>query len=129
MITLGDFYRIKMDNDDGITPQGNDTYRYKYIIIIANNNNILYGAVVTNTKDHPLIPIEFQYPLNHNGHKCFVNCHKLYEVSPERLTQDCYQGNIADTDHYKYIVECVKTSPLLPKKKLKQFGLLENENN
>ena len=123
MIRLGDFYRIKMDNSDGIAPKGNDTYRYKYIIIIGHDKNNLYGAVVTNTKDHHLVPIEFQYPINLHGYKCYVNCHKLYEVSSKRLASDCYQGNISKND-YELIVECVKMSPLIPKKKLEKFGLL-----
>ena len=75
---------------------------------------------LTNT----LIPIEFQYPLKHNGYKCFVNCHKLYEVSLDRLTRDNHQGNILDTDDYELIVECVKKSPVISKKKLKKFGII-----
>ena len=122
MIKTGDVYRIKMDNSDGIKPKGTDLYRYKYIIIIGHDENSLYGSVVTNTKDHPLIPVEFQYPLTHNEYKCFVNCYKLYEVSSERLTPDCYNGNISDAD-YELIVGCVKTSPLVSKKTLKKFGI------
>ena len=123
MIKIGDFYRIKMDDKDGITPKGNDTHRYKYVIIIGHDKNTLYGAVVTNTKDHHLIPIEFQYPISLHEYKCYVNCHKLYEVSSERLKPDCFQGNISKDD-YELIVGCVKTSQLISNKKLKKFGLL-----
>jgi hypothetical protein len=109
--------------EDGIKPKGDDTHRNKYIIIIGYDGNILYGVVVTNTKNHHLIPDEFQYPLTHNGYKCFANCYKLHEVSPKRLTPDCYQGNISEDDH-ELIVECVKTSPLIPKKVLRKYGLI-----
>ena len=47
MITLGDVYRIKMNQNDGITPKGNDSYRYKYIIIIGYDGNNYYGAVTS----------------------------------------------------------------------------------
>jgi hypothetical protein len=122
MINRGEMYRIKMDNKDGIKPKNTNTYRYKYIIIIGYDCNNLYGVVVTNTRDHPLIPIEFQYPLKHNEYDCFVNCYKLYEVSSARLTQDCFQGSISDDD-YKLIVGCVRTSPLISKKVLKKFHI------
>lgn len=120
---LGDVYRIKMYPEDGIKPKGDDTYRYKYIVIVGHDGDTLYGAVVTNTKDHHIIPVEFQYPLTHNGYKCFANCYKLHEIPSKKLTQDCYNGNISMND-YKLIVECVKTSPVIPKKKLKKFGLI-----
>ena len=123
MMKLGDVYRIKMYPKDGIKPKESDTFRNKYIIIVGYDGNNFYGAVVTNTKDHPLIPIKFQYPLIHQGYKCFANCYKLYEVSPTRLTPDCQQGNISEED-YKLIIECIKTSPLIPEKILKKYGLL-----
>jgi hypothetical protein len=125
MIKISDVYRIKMYPEEGIKPKGEDLYRNKYIIVVGHdNNNTLYGVVVTNTKDHHLIPMDFQYPLILDGYKCFVNCHKLYEVSPERLTQDCYRGNISE-EHYKFIVGCIRTSPIIPRKKLKKFNLLD----
>jgi len=125
MIRLGDIYRIKMDNNDGITPKENDKYRYKYIIIIGSDKNTIYGAVVTNTKDHHLVPIEFQYPISLQGYNCYVNCYKLYELTSKRLASDCYQGNILNTNDYELIVETVKTSRLISKNKLRKFGLIE----
>jgi len=119
----GDVYRIKMCQEDGISPKGYDTFRYKYIIIVGNNGNTLCGAVVTNTKDHPIIPVEFQYPLTHNGYKCFANCYKLHEIPSNKLTQDCYHGNISMND-CELIITCLKTSPVISKKKLKKFGLI-----
>ena len=68
MIQIGDVYRIKMYHDDGIKPKGTDIYREKYIIIIGHDGINLYGAVATNTRDHHLVPITFQYPLNLSGY-------------------------------------------------------------
>jgi hypothetical protein len=121
---LGDVYRIRMYPEDGIKPRGDDTYRYKYIIIVGrDNNNEFYGAAVTNTKDHHLIPVTFQYPLIHQGYRCYVNCYKLYNVPSKRLEPDCHHGNITK-EHYDLIVECIKTSPMIPKKVLKKYGLI-----
>ena len=123
MIQSGNVYRVKMYQNDGITPKGDDTYRYKYIVIIGYDGNSIYGTVATNTRDHPLVPIEFQYPLCHQGYKCFVNCYKLHQVSSARLTDDCYKGKISDND-LDLIIECIKTSPLLNDKVLKKFGII-----
>ena len=122
MIKLGEVYRIRMDKKDGIKPQGTDTYRYKYIIVIGHDGKSLYGVVVTNTRDNHLVPINFQYPLKHQGYNCYVNCYKLHEISSERLTQNCYQGSISDDD-YELIVGCVKTSPLVYDTLLEKFNL------
>ena len=122
MIKLGDVYRIKMYKSDGIRPKGTDTFRYKYIIIVGYDGNSFYGAVATNTRDHHIVPIEYQYPLNHQGYNCFVNCYKLHEVSSVRLTSDCYEGEISDDD-FELIVGCVRNSPIIPAKVLKKYGV------
>ena len=67
MIQPGDVYRIRMDQRDGISPKGSDEYRNKYIIIIGHDGSGLYGVVATNTRDHHLVPMEFQYPVNLHG--------------------------------------------------------------
>jgi hypothetical protein len=120
MIQLGDIYRIKMYRSDGIAPKGEDVYRNKYIIIIGHDKNDFFGAVVTNTHDHHLVPIEFQYPLKLQGYNCYVNCFQLHQVSSKRLLQDCYKGKITDED-FEMIVGCIKTSPLIQEKLLKRF--------
>jgi len=123
MIRPGNVYRIKMYHSDGIKPKGTDTYRYKYIIIIGYDGYDFYGIVSTNTRDHHIIPIEFQYPLKHHGYNCFVNCYQLHQVSSARLTSDCYEGKISDDD-FELIFECVKKSPLISEKVLKKFGII-----
>ena len=123
MITLGDVYRIKMYQGDGIKPKGNDTFRFKYIVIIGYDGNDYYGAVSTNTRDHHLVPMEFQYPLKHDGYDCFVNCFKLHQVSAIRLTSDCYKGRIS-SDDYELIVGCAKNSPRIPENVLKKYGII-----
>jgi len=123
MIALGDVYRIKMYLADGIKPKGKDTYRHKYIIIIGYDGVNYYAAVSTNTRDHHLVPIEFQYPIKHNGYNCFVNCFKLHQVSSLRLTKDCHQGKISEDD-FDLIIGCVKCSPRIPKNVLKKFKII-----
>ena len=123
MIQPGDIYRIRMYRSDGIEPKGDDTYRYKYIIIIGYDGNCLYGVAATNTRDHHLVPIEFQYPLKHDGYNCFTNCYQLHQVSSARLAPDCYKGKISDDD-FELIVECIKNSPLVNEKTLKKFGIV-----
>ena len=123
MIQLGDVYRIRMYYSDGIKPKGEDTYRYKYIVVVGYDGNNFYGIVSTNTRDHHLIPIGFQYPLKHDGYNCFVNCYQLHQVSSARFTSDCYKGKISDDD-FELIIECLKNSPLIHKKVLKKFGIV-----
>jgi len=93
MITLGDVYRIKMYQSDGIMPKGNDTFRFKYVIIIGYDGENYYGAVSTNTRDHHLVPMEFQYPLKHDGYDCLLFNEK-YHVSLG------YNKGLADIGHY-----------------------------
>jgi hypothetical protein len=123
MIQPGNVYRIRMYQSDGIIPKGADTYRYKYIIIVGHDGNNFYGIVSTNTRDHHLVPIEFQYPLKHNDYRCYVNCYQLHQVSSKRLLPDCYKGKIADDD-FELIIESVKNSPLIHEKILKKFGII-----
>jgi len=122
MLKVGSIFRIKMYPENGITPKENDIYRYKYIIV-GYDGEKFYGTVVTNTKDHHLVPIEFQYPLNLDGHKCFANCQVLYPVSSSRLTEQFYKGKISNED-IELILECVKTSPVIHNNELRKFGLL-----
>ena len=119
----GDIYRIRMYYSDGIKPKGSDSYRYKYIIIAGFDGNNLYGVVSTNTRDHHLVPAEFQYPLKHDGYHCYVNCYQLHQISLARLTPDCYKGKISEDD-VDLIIGCVKNSPLIPEKILKKFGII-----
>ena len=123
MIQVGGVYRIRMYLSDGIRPKGEDSYRHKYIIIVGYDGENYYGAVATNTHDHHLVPIEYQYPLKHQGYSCFVNCYQLHQVSSVRLTQDCYKGKISDDD-FELIVGCIKNSPLVHDKVLKKFGII-----
>jgi hypothetical protein len=123
MIKLGDVFRIRMDTDDGIVPKGMDSYRYKYIVIIGYDGKNCHAALVTNTNDHYLVPIKFQYPLCHNGYKCFVNCFRLFDVSTNRLTQNCYKGKISDVD-FDLIIGCVKESPRIIPSDLKRYGII-----
>ena len=124
MIELGSVYRIKMYRTDGIDPK-NNTYRYKYIIIVGYDECKLYGVVATNTRDHHLVPMEFQYPFEHQGYKCFANCYQIHQVSTTRLTQDCYEGKISNDD-FELIVGCVRMSPIISEKTLKKFGIWED---
>jgi len=124
MIALGDIYRIKMNQNDGITPKGNASYRYKFIIVIGYDGKKYYGAVSTNTRDHHLIPIRFQYPVKIDGYSCFVNCYKLHHVLSERLSSDCFMGRISNYD-YELIIGCVKESPRIPVNELRKFGIVE----
>jgi hypothetical protein len=123
MIQAGDVYRIRMDHADGIKPKGTDAYRYKYIIIVGYDGENCHAAVVTSTKDHHLVPIEFQYPLKLDGYDCFVNCFKLFNVSTARLTRDCHKGKISDED-FELIVGCVKDSPRIIPNELKKFRII-----
>ena len=123
MILPGEVYRIKMFQTDGIKPKGEDTYRYKYIIIVGHDGKSLYAIISTNTKDHHIVPIEFQYPLKHDEYNCFANCYQLHQVSSERLTPDCYKGKISEDD-LDLIIRCIKNSPLIHEKLLKKFGIV-----
>jgi len=121
----GEVYRIKMYLEDGIKPKNTDSYRYKYIIIVGDDGKNLYAAVATNTKDHHLIPVEFQYPLKISGYNCFVNCYKVYQVSYQRLNSVDFKGEISCEELY-YIKECISNSPKISLELLKKFGIKKN---
>ena len=119
MIEIGAVYRIRMYPSDGITPE-----KPKFIIIVGYDNDGFYGAVVTNTNDHPLIPIEFQYPIRIKGYRCYVNCRKLYQISSSRLDERLYIGNISDED-IELIIRCVQDSDIISVNDLIRFGIIE----
>ena len=119
MIEIGAVYRIRMYPTDGIRPE-----KPKFIIIVGYDNDGFYGTVVTNTRDHPKIPIEFQYPIRLDGYRCYVNCRKLYQISSLRLKTSLYKGNISDED-LELIIECVQDSDIISVNDLIRFGIVE----
>jgi hypothetical protein len=123
MIQCGDVYRIPMNKSDGISPKGNAVDRNKYIIIIGEEDGGDYfGVVVTNTKDHHLIPMEFQYPITMDNYQCFANCFKLYEIHKSRLQKKYHQGRILNDD-LELIIGCIRTSPRISAKQLEKYGI------
>lgn len=129
----GDVYGLRLNEENGITPHGDDIDRYKYFIILGQDKvGNIYGGVVINSKinsnltstlkllHYPLSPHKYPF-LRKNS---FVNCVSLIHVKPETLSKGNLLGHILDEDLI-LIRDTVVSSGLIPLILLKQFGLVE----
>ena len=130
----GDVYGLRLNEENGITPHGDDIDRYKYFIILGQDKvGNIYGGVVINSKINSNLRYELKllhYPLDPRNYpflrkNSFVNCVSLIVVKPEILAKGDLLGHILDED-LNLIKDTVVTSGLIPLVRLRQFGLIES---
>lgn len=60
-INIGNVYRIKMNEKNGIKPKPGDNSRNKYFIVLGiDHEGIVYGGVIINSKINPHIPMSIK---------------------------------------------------------------------
>ena len=132
-IEVGNIYRIRMDESNGITPKNpGDTYRDKYFVVLGfDPEGNVYGGIVINSQINRHLPptlVELQIPIlrihySFLDHDSYLDCASLKAVSPEKFQQWKYLGKLRDIDQ-TIVFDSVKNSPSISKADLKRFGIL-----
>ena len=119
-VKVGDVYRIKMDERNGIKPKAGDKSRNKYFIVLGfDSEGNAYGGVIINSEINPNIP------------QSMKNCHLHIECSKysflkianiEKFGKWQYLGFFSLED-VQLITTTIQGSPNETKEHLAMFGL------
>ena len=130
-VKVGDVYRIKMDERNGIKPKAGDKSRNKYFIVLGfDSEGNAYGGVIINSEINPNIP---QSMKNCHLHiECskysfldldsYVDCSKLKIANIEKFGKWQYLGFFSLED-VQLITTTIQGSPNETKEHLAMFGL------
>lgn len=130
-LTVGNVFRIEMDQGDGITPHRGDNTRNKFFIILGfGENGDIYGGVVFNSRINQHIPYRLQMlhlPVKCSKyhfltHDCFVDCSRLKTASLNSLSRGNYIGDM-DCDDIECIIRTLNESPVENPINLSMFDL------
>lgn len=130
-IKVGNVYRIKMDERNGIKPKAGDSSRNKFFIVLGfDSEGNAYGGVIINSDINQNIPQsmkDWHMPIKCSKysfleHDSFVDCSKLKTVSIEKFGKWQFLG-VFSLDDVKLITATVKDSPNETKEHLAMFGL------
>lgn len=135
-LNIGDVYRMKLTEEEGITPKApEDSSRNKYFIIVGKDNvGNAIGFVVINSDINTKLPStikDLQYPISVSKYtflkkNSFVNCGDLKVIKKEKFSSlfdySKKQGMI-QADDMEYIIGALQTSTIIEPKLLKRFGL------
>lgn len=132
-ILIGDVFRIKMTEENGITPKNGNDSRHKFFIILGcTSDGIIYGGVVINKEINLNLPPAKQQLLMEirrdrytflSYEKSFVDCATLKEVNVSTLMTWEFLGHAPDED-LPLIIGTLRESRFERKEKLRMYGLL-----
>lgn len=131
-LAVGDIFRVRLDERNGITPHKGQTYRFKFIIILGfDDSSIICGGVVINSKINQQVSelikrYHFKiYKSDYNflTHDSFVNCSNLIRVDKQSVITSEYLGSLKESD-LNMIICTVRECPNINKFTLRQFGLI-----
>ena len=135
LYAVGSVFIAEFDENDGITPKGNDKFRNKIFVVLGHDvNGAVLGAVFINsginsTNRNNEVLYLHQYPLKRQDHPniikhdSFVNCAHVIPVYIDNL-KNCKFLDKLNSDHFDLIFETVKSSPIIKNKIKKRFGLI-----
>lgn len=132
-ISVGDVHKIVFDESNGITPKDGETTREKFFIVLGfdRSGNIIGGIVINSNINYnlPSSVTDYQMPVSKAQlpflhHNSFVNCSRLIVAAREKFSRETYRGAIDDNELLASIIETVKESPTVNKKRLREFGLI-----
>lgn len=132
VVQIGDIYKIKATEENGITPKGGLDYRYKYFIVMGKaSDGSIYGCAAFDsevnrdylepgTEDFYIKVEAGRYPFLKKD--SVIDCLKLKPATEIKLLSGKYRGKIL-TEDYNRILSLVKMSPRHPFMYLKLLGL------
>lgn len=130
-IKVGDVFRIKMNQKNGIIPKKGDESRNKFFIVLGfDSEGNVYGGVIINSNINQRIPQavnDWQMPIKCSKyafleHDSFVDCSKLKSASANKFSTWKYLGSVESED-VEIILRTVKESPNETQEHLAMFGL------
>ena len=130
-VKVGDVYRIKMDERNGIKPKAGDKSRNKYFIVLGfDSEGNAYGGVIINSEINPNIPQSMKNCHLHIecskysflDHDSYVDCSKLKIANIEKFGKWQYLGFFSLED-VQLITTTIQGSPIETKEHLAMFGL------
>lgn len=132
-INIGNVYRIKMNEKNGIKPKPGDNSRNKYFIVLGiDHEGIVYGGVIINSKINPHIPMsikKYHVPIECSrysflDHDSFVDCSKLKTTTIEKFGHWQFLGALLEED-VQLITATIQKSPNETNERLIMFGLCQ----
>ena len=130
-IKVGDVYRIKMNQQNGIVPKKGDNSRHKFFIVLGFDcDGNVYGGVIINSninQNVPQVVKDWQMPIKCSKYSfleydSFVDCSKLKCAEIEKFNTLKYLGFI-ELEDVELIIGTVKESPKETPEHLSIFGL------
>lgn len=130
-VKVGDVFRIKMNQQNGIIPKKGDDSRNKFFIVLGfDSEGKIYGGVIINSNINQRVPQavkDWQMPIKCSKyafleHDSFVDCSKLKYASIEKFSTWKYLGFIELKD-VELIISTIKESPNETPEHLAMFGL------
>ncbi len=130
-VEIGDVYRIKMTEANGIKPKDGADSRNKYFVVLGfDNKGIAYGGVIINSNINQNLPAHlkmYHMPLpkakyGFLDHNSFVDCVSLKIAFPDKFSEWQHIGKIDEYD-VSLIIGTIKESPRENAAHLELFGL------
>lgn len=130
-INIGDVFRIKMNNTNGINPKKGDNFRNKFFIVLGSDDEgMIYGGVIINSNINPNIPPSVKYlhmPIKCSKypfleHNSFVDCSQLKTAEARKFNSWKFLGSLVEDD-VQLIIGTIQESPMETVAHLAIFGL------
>lgn len=130
-IKVGNVYRIKMTEANGIKPKAGDASRNKFFVVLGfDNESNVYGGVIINSAVNKNIAPAIKYlqmPIKCGrygflSHDSFVDCSKLKVAHIEKFKSWKFLGEMLEED-VGLIIGTIKESPVETAVRLSKFGL------
>ncbi len=135
-IKIGDVFRIRMDDSNGVTPKNGLDFRPKFFIVLGcAPDGTLYGGVVINKGINKNIPAEKQMlhmEIKRDRYtfltrdKSFINCSSVMQVSVSTILTWEYLG-VAPSEDIPVIISTL-TDPsnrFIRRAKLRMLGIVK----
>lgn len=131
-ISIGNVYRIKMNEENGVIPKPGDDSRNKFFVVLGYTvEGYLYGGVIMNSSINRNIPLaKKMYHMDIRMDKyefldrnSFIDCSSLMHVPIDKFNKWEFSGVMNDDD-LEYIMGAVKECPTISKKELQRFNII-----
>lgn len=135
-VKRGSVFRMHLDEEEGVKGKNHgENGRNKYFVVlgVANDGSVI-GFVLINSHVNANLPDELKdlhYPINVSSYpflkrNSFVNCSIIKEINRSKFSllfsPNSKKGEIKEED-MDMIIGAVKSSPSIPPKLLKKFGI------
>lgn len=131
-ISIGNVYRIKMNEENGVIPKPGDDNRNKFFVVLGyTTEGYIYGGVIVNSSINRNVPSEnkmYHMKIRRDNYDfldvdSFVDCTSLKRVPIDKFNKWKFLGVINDDD-LGYIMDAVKECPTISRKQLELYNII-----